>query len=259
MKKRIFYLSILLCALACSKKEKVIIIESLDYLVSEVRDYNNLLVAKYIYDENNLLIKKEFTDPINKVSSDLFLEYEDGILKVTRYRDYDFPQFSHDKYYYYSQNNRIIRIDIGNVERTSIHTVWSLDYSEETNKLSLSLHEKNPTIFYDIKDSNIVRTVNILRDARTGEEFEQILNFKFDDKKKPSFGLDYLVGTDLLPFRGTTSHWEKTLSKNNLIAEEEYGTQYIMEYNEQGYPISITTKIDGIETAEPQVLKIIYQ
>lgn len=245
--------------MSCSNKSEITSVEPIDYLVSEVHDYNDRLIAKYFYNDKKQLVKREFTNPATMVSSDLFFEYEDNLVTEVKYVDYDFPQFSHYKYYYYLPNGRINRIDVGTIEGTEINTVWTLNFSQGIDQIALSLRSTNPSTFYKVSSSNIVQTTHLLKDLRTGEEYQQNKYFKFDDKKRPNFGLDYLIGTDLLPFRGTTSHWEKTLSKNNLIEEVTNGTKYILEYNTEGYPISIEVEKDGIDTLKPQVLKITYQ
>ena len=76
--------------------------------------------------------------------------------------------------------------------------------------------------------------------------------------KKPNFGLDYLIGINLLPWRGTTSNWEQSLSKNNMTFENCANTEYTNEYDRNNNLIAITTKWVGIETETPMTIRIEY-
>ncbi len=94
---------------------------------------------------------------------------------------------------------------------------------------------------------------------KNGQETIQECEFTYDTKKTANFGLDYLIGIELLPWRGTTSDWEQSLSKNNLLYESCSGNEYTIEYNERGYPTSITTKWKDIETETPMTIRIEYK
>jgi len=98
-----------------------------------------------------------------------------------------------------------------------------------------------------------------LTDPFNGQTSIQECEFVYDNKKKVNFGLDYLIGIELLPWRGTNSYWEQSISKNNLIYESCSGNKYTIEYNQNDNPITITTEWEGIETETPMTIRIEYK
>jgi len=204
------------------------------------------------------LLKREFTDPVNNVSSDLIFHYENGLVSIIEYVDHDFLQFSHKKYYYYNNSGKINKIETR--KGGQIISSLLINYSNQGLVESFNTPGNTPTTFfqYDYK-GNVIKTINHLTDPFNGQTSIQECEFIYDNKKKVNFGLDYLIGIELLPWRGTTSNWEQSISKNNLISESCSGYKYIIEYDQNDNPITITTEWEGIETKTPMTIRIEYK
>jgi len=244
--------------MSCEKDEFDSIIENNKLLITGVYDFNNNLVAHYVYNDNDQLIKREFTDPINNVASDLIFHYENNLVSKIEYVDHDFPGFSHEKHYYYNDNNKIDKIETH--QRGQILGTFHLNYSNRGLVESFNTTGNEPRTFYAYNTKeNVIKTTNYLTDPRSGQETEQVCEFIYDSKKLANFGLDYLIGIELLPWRGTTSNWEQSLSKNNLLIESCSGNEYTIEYNEYDYPITITTKWKDIESETPMTVRLEYK
>ena len=108
-------------------------------------------------------------------------------------------------------------------------------------------------------NENVIKTTNHLTDPWNGQESIQECEFVYGTKRKVNFGLDYLIGIELLPWRGTTSNWEQSLSKNNLLSESCSGNEYTIEYDQNNNPKSITIKWKDIETETPMTIRIEYK
>jgi YD repeat-containing protein len=226
-------------------------------LVINVYDFNYDLVAHYEYNENEQLIKREFTDPTTGLSSDLIFHYKNNLVQIIEYVDHDF-QFSHETYYYYNRANKIIKIETH--KEGQIIGTFHLNYSSQGQVVSFNTTGKEPTTFYEYNSNgNIIKTTNHLTDPWNGQESTQGCEFVYDTKKKVYFGLDYLIGIDLLPWRGNTSNWEQSLSKNNIISESCSGHEYMIEYDTNDNPVSITTTWKDIETETPMTIRIEYK
>ncbi len=226
-------------------------------LVINVYDYSNDLVAHYEYNEKDQLIKREFTDPVNNVSSDLIFHYEGDQVSIIEYVDHNFPQFSHEKHYFYKENSKLDKIEAH--QDGQIISIFYLNYSNQGLVESFKTGNEPMTFYeYDLS-GNVIKTTNHLTDPWDGQESIQECEFVYDTKKKVNFGLNYLIGIELLPWRGTTSNWEQSLSKNNLISEGCSGNKYTIEYDQNDYPKSITTKWKDIETETPMTIRIEYK
>lgn len=227
-------------------------------LVINVYDFNNDLVAHYEYDESQRLIKREFTDPVNNTSSDLFFHYENDLVDIIEYVDYDFPQFSHEKHYFYNDKSKIDKIET--YKKGQIISTFSINYSSDGLVESFySAGEEPPTTYeYDL-NKNIIKTTHYFTNPWDDQELIQECEFEYDGKKKANFGLDYLIGMELLPWRGTTSTWQQTLSRNNIVSESCSGHEYTIEYDQNDNPRSITTKWKDIETETPMTIWIEYK
>lgn len=226
-------------------------------IVTKVFDYNNELMANYEYNENNQLIKRKFTDPKSKASSDFIFHYENGLVNVVEYIDHQSPENSHEKHYFYTNDGRVDKIETHKDGR--IMSTFILDYSDRGLVESIHSDDQEPSTFYTYDSrGNVVKTTKHILN-RFGEEYTRTYEFTYDKKNKVNFGLDYLVGIEFLPKRGTTSNWEQSLSQNNLLSEGYAGTkhvEYIIEYDRNNYPKTITTKWKDIETENPMTIRI---
>src|SRR5690606_19619833 len=107
-------------------------------------------------------------------------------------------------------------------------------------------------------EGNVEQSIYHMQDPMTGEFREQSMKRTFDTFHRPAFGLDYLYGTDLLPWRFYVDVWEMSLSEGNITEEHGSGNTYTYTYNASGYPSTITMKWKDVETEEPMMLRIEY-
>ncbi len=255
MKKIAFFLLIL--TVSCQKDDNINSIQNREFLISKVFDYQDRLLANYIYNNNNQLIKREFTDPETGYSSDLVFSYSDGIIEKIEYIDHNFPQFNYSQYFFYGDSGKMIRYEFrkDGIVTDHVNLMYSssgtLNYLYTDDSVQLNLYE------YD-NDFNVIKVTHYFTDPVTGENFEQIRTYSYDDLKKPSFGLDYILPIDLLPKMGTDAVLERSISKNNMTSNHGSGTERSYEYNEFGLPISVLTEWQGIITDDPMLLKIEY-
>lgn len=257
MKTKLIFLFVFTLSLMSCEKDDSNGITEIDKtpLVINIYDYNNDLVAHYKYNEKDQLIIREFTDPVNNVSSDLIFHYENDLVNRIEHVDHDFPLYSYEKHYYYNDNDKIETHKGGQIIST-----FHVNYSNHGLVESFNTTGNEPTTFYEYDLSeNVIKTINHLTDPWNGQESIQECEFVYDVKRKVNFGLDYLIGIELLPWRGTTSNWEQSLSKNNIISESCSGNEYTIEYDQNDNPKSITTKWKDIETETPMTIRIEYK
>ncbi len=101
MKRFTFIIMTLLAIVSCSNDNSAE--PQGQFVVDKIFDYNNNLLAEYIYSSENQLIKRITTDPINQRSSDYEFEYLNNRISKIRYIDYNFPQFNHTILIHYDQ------------------------------------------------------------------------------------------------------------------------------------------------------------
>lgn len=227
------------------------------FLVSKVFDYQDRLLAEYVYDENNRLIKRIFTDPTTENSSELIFEYTDAKLYQIKFLDNNNPNFNNDKVIIYDDSNRIVRTEVFQNGNMLSH----INYEYSSNGLISHFYNDDGFMYnffeYD-NHRNLISVTNYYLDIITGETIEQINRLTYDGYRKPTFNLDYIFQIDLLPKMGSEGIFERNLSCNNLTYSEISGTSWSYEYNSNFLPISILTENEGIITEEPLLLKLEY-
>ena len=230
-------------------------------LVNNVYNYNDELLAHYEYNSSGQLIKRTYTHPMTKASTELIFHYDIDRVQTVEYVDLDSMQFTHEKRFFYTPEGQVERIEThqgGEIIRS-----FHLNYSSDGLVESVNATGTEPSTFFEYDGrGDVVKTETYYTNIRTGKEVSKVEEFTYDDKHKVNFGLDYLVGIELLPKLGTKSNWEQSLSKHNLVSEGFGGTKYVeylIEYNDAGYPISITTQWKDMETNTPAMLKIEYR
>jgi len=256
MKRFLIYFTALVLILSSCEEEEYFNTSSA-FLVVNVYDYDGNLVAHYDYDENNRLVRRLFTDPVNNVSSELVFSYSNNLVSKIEFFDNDNLQSSYEKKYFYNSKNKIDKIETH--QRDQLLSTFHVNYNSSGLVESFNTNDNEPSVLYEYDShENIVKRTYYLRDPRTGEQSIQECAFEFDSFNKVSFGLDYLIGIELLPWRGTTSNWVQSLSKNNITMESCSGHEYFLEYDNNNNPTSITTTWKDIETEKPMIIRIEY-
>jgi hypothetical protein len=232
------------------------------FVVDEIFDYNNNLLAKYIYNDNNQLIKRITTDPINERSSDYEFEYLENRISKIKYIDYTFPQFNHTILVYYNQQGQIEKDETykGN------NLIGIKNYSYYANGKIKGIIDNNgeENITYIYNNTNNIEQVKIrFLDngdvSNTDEYIEKFYDYEYDSGNKPNFGINNIFQFEPLPYFGTEAMFEKNISLNNMTKNITTGTKWIYEYNKFNLPKRIETKWDGVDTEEPMLLRIEYK
>lgn len=250
-------LIVVLIFISSCKTDDANVLTSKDFLVSKVYDYQDRLLANYVYNDSGQLIKREFNDPETGNPSDLVLTYKNNLLEKIAYIDYIYPQFNNEKYFFYDDSNKMIREETH--QNNTITNHINLKYNDNGTLKYLYTDDGTQLNLYEYDQNlNIISTTSYLRDHITGETYEEKKSFSYDVNAKPYFGISYNLPLELLPKMGSIANWEKGFSKNNMIESNESGTTWNYKYNELGLPISINTKWEGITTEEPMVIKIEY-
>jgi len=232
------------------------------FLVSKIFDYNNNLRAVYTYNDNNQLLKRETKDDANNPSSDYQIEYENGKAKNIKYIDYKYPQFNHNIVLIYSTDGKIIRDETyqyGNL-------IGFKNYAYYSNGKLKAMVDQAGLEWYSVDYNNTVNAMQtkiLMEDdgdlGNTATAYREIFrDFRYDDKKKPNFGLGDVFQIEPLPYFGDEALFEKNISHNNMTTFIGSGTQWIYEYNDDGLPITIETRWKDIDTDEPMMLRLEY-
>jgi len=252
-----FILIISILFLTNCKKEDNSVDENKAFLVSKVFDYQNRMLADYIYNPNNQLVKRAFTDPTTGFSSDLVFNYIDNKVNEIQYIDHDFPQFNHSTFILYDSNNKITRSEVFQNGNIVSHTNYAY-YS--TGHLKHIFNDNSPPIkrFEYDNNGNVNKVTHYSYDPVTGGSSQQIRFFCYDNHKKPSFNLDDITQIELIPKMGSVGSLERNISCNNMTAYDGGGTKLSYEYNEYRLPISILTEWEGVVVEEPMLLKLEY-
>lgn len=233
------------------------------FVVDKIYNFDDLLMAEYFYNDNNQLVKRSAYDPVSypgiKIMDSEF-DYEGDRIANIRNINYTHPGFSHNIVILYDQQGKIVADEtyqLGNrIERK--------DYLYNNNGqvksfITMGLIEN---FFVDYQGTDNALEVKMLvdvSDSGFGNEYEErFRNFIYDDKQKPDFGIGKVFQFEPMPGYGDEAHFEKNISKNNLI-EFENGTKWIHTYNEHNLPATIQIIWKNIETEKPMMYKLIYK
>jgi len=247
------------------------------FLVDKIYDRDDNLLAEYIYDANNRLIKGMVKSPLNEMD-ELVLEYENGrVSKITRYyghcQDSFFDCKPSETHFFYNSQGQLIRRE----SRIKGFEPLGEDYLYENGRVaSISMEESYylvDTLFYD-ESMNVTKRIRVLSDLifvdtignpilGGGGDLMTTYYFKYDDRPKPNFGLDYLFAYGLLPI-SDAGYLERNLSKNNItesILESGGYTERstcTYTYNENGLPSTIEVKHERTDI-KSEFLRITYR
>jgi len=246
------------------------------FLVDKIYDYDDNLLAEYIYDDNNRLIKvieKNFQNEMDKLE----FEYENGrVSKIIRYYDYSQESFFDHKPYeihiFYNSQGQLIRREF-HISESTIGENYLYENGRVVSIYSEDSKCDVDTFFYD-KSMNVTKRIRvfsnlIFEDPTIGDpvigETDMMITyyFKYDDRPKPNFGLDYLFVYNPLPI-SAGGYLERSLSKNNMTefvfesGEYTEKSTWTYTYNGNGLPSTIEIKHEN-ETLNPEFLRITYK
>ena len=232
------------------------------YVIDKVYDYNQNLIAEYLYDSSNHIIQRKTQDPINNSSSDYFFEYDQDKLVNIKYDDHNFPQFNHDIRLNYDVAGRLISQETIQFSRV----ISKINYQYDIQNRVVSFYNDSNLhyyFFYYNDKGDIAYSMHVMDVSNNpfyqGKDTIQLYRyFKYDAQLKPEVMQTHLFQMEILPYFGTEATEEKALSAHNM-SEFVNGTKWFYTYNEQGLPATIETKWKDIITDEPMLLRIVYR
>ncbi|MDT0608469.1 hypothetical protein [Croceitalea rosinachiae] len=226
-------------------------------LVDYMTDYDGDTTWIYQYDNHKRLTKITYSDLENKNEIQFLFKYENNFL-IEIERDYiTFPEFSYKIKYNY-EDDKIKRVTI--LKSDNIISTRNLNYNDIDKVISINRNDEKPYVrfIYDDQNKNVVEAIFLLVDSWTGEEYEQVHHFEYDDRKKPNFGLPFTPG-----FRpevwGESTKWEVSLSENNMILDKHGKRSFQIEYLNDLIPKAITYIPQEYTTVDPIIQNIIYK
>ena len=243
------------------------------FLVDKIFNYQNSLLAEYIYDDDNRLIKRIVKDTLIEPNGTIYRKWESEFQytngRVSKMKNYNLyidkrtfatgePQESRtETIFEYNSQGKLIK---SNGEL--------LNFRYENGRIVGSLHENDQWIHSDTmvynNSGNIIEHIRIVPELTMfgqpipGTAVRTVRYYEYDNKPKPNFGLDYLFVFNPLPYTEVPD-LTRALSQNNMTKATEDGYAFIYTYNENGLPKTIETKWLGIETLEPMLLRITYR
>ena len=246
-----------------------------NFLVDRISRYessSNYASAEYIYDNHNKLLRRVITGKMiengqlrNLKYVDVF-EYEDNRVSKIHYYDSTYFMFSHDIYFYYDSQGKLIRKETwmnGSILR-------HCNYHYE-NEHVVSIYTDNTapfetdTIIYDnsgnvSKHIQIYPITDMLGQPIPGEFEVREYDYEYDNSPRPDFGLDYLFAYNLIPWLGTTVPDEvRFLSNNNMTKAFFQQETYNYAYNEYGLPDTTHRVYDPVGPLPGNKLSITYK
>jgi len=201
--------------------------------------------TEFLYNIDNRLVKIIGTSHFFEQGqwrdgkSVVLFEYENGLVSKKMY--YDSTHFlchSCDDHYFYNSQGQLIRHE---------YYVNGVYYNKHTNfhyhkGLMVSTYNDyhNPfdadSIFYDNYGNVVKRKVR----GPMGPNDWRVLQYKYDNNPRPSYGMDYLFLNPPPPAQGTSyGPLAVGLSKNNMTKDIYDYYQFNYTYNEFGLPETI--------------------
>ncbi len=256
MKTKSFFYLLLFSLMGCYKEKTPIVTPEKKFLVSEIYDYKNQLVATYEYDANNRLTKRSGTNSSTGYYSEYLFEYENEKVSNISFIDKSFPGANHNIKIFYDPSGKILKDET--YRQGQLLNTRAYNYNPKGQIKSITATGKENS-FYEYSDNgNIIKIKQLLTDPQTNVSTEHNRLFQYDNFQRPPFGINYVFQIELLPQFGTEAVFERNLSFNNMTLLEG-GTQWIYTYNEDNLPATIETRWKDVQTMEPIMLRIKYR
>ena len=272
MKYRLLFIFCSLLTLcSCQKEDDVIEIEEKKFVVDKVYDYNNNLIASYLYDNENKLIKKSVTEHLGEnyqtewaAYTDEF-EYHNGVVSKITHKDVSYNMFNYETYILYDATGKIKETEVyKDGQQISFNSNYRYQdkYLTGTIKYNIGTITYKDSIIYN-NSGNVEKYIyerpetDLLGNPKPETKITYTQEYNYDNNSKPNFNLDYLFIYEPLPFF-ETADLQRQLSVNNMTEAIE-GTKWIYTYNEYGLPSTIELKWKDVETTQPMLLRITYK
>jgi len=240
LNKKNSFILILLFVFGCSNDNSNNY-SSEDFLVSQVYNFQDELIAEYDYNNSIQLIKATYFHLTSDITENIFFTYRESLLVGMETIYLENPEYNFENTYYYDNNRNLIKVKIS-YSNGQIFT-FLLKYDSNNRLTDLCNQDEVVINHYDYDENlNIVKQIDYVKDLITGLESEIITSYTFDNFNKPSFGINAFYFRDLLPLDELADFWVESFSKNNLTFSERNNVQYLYEYNKYNLPISILPK-----------------
>lgn len=202
------------------------------------------ITQTYAY-ENGKVIRCDFSEvtannklnnPVTTIYHDLYFYNDNGFLNtIQRYRGENEPISTN---FEYNTDGKIIKSYSGTID-TEICESYP----------GGNLYDIDPILWneynYDNND-NVISTFS--RHCNNDSE----IKITYDNKMRPSDGLDYVPRTNLLPLISQYAYYSQSLSKGNVINDHSL-MAYKYEYNKKGFPIIIYSYYNGEELSSFEI------
>lgn len=259
MKLKAFLFLYLLSLVGCNKDETsiaTIATPEKQFLVSEIYDYNDQLVATYEYDAENRLTKRSGTNSTTGYYSEYLFEYENDKVSNIIFKDQSFPGANHNIKVYYDASGKILKDET--YRQGQLLGTRAYNYNPNGQIKSFLVGGKENVLFEYDNNANVIKVKSINIDPRTNETTEHYTSYKYDNFQRPPFGINYIFQIELLPQFGTEAVFERNLSSKNMT-QIDGGSQWVYTYNADNLPATIETRWKGVQTLEPIMLRIKYK
>lgn len=217
--------------------------EPMPYLVEKITgSYDGVpFSSDYVYDAENHLKQISISDS-GKGTTYIFFNYLNNRVNNMTYNfDGDQKENSYSVYFTYNELGFVqSRVVLRGTDTLSVEQ-YQYDENHWLRDIITPQDTNNIKAHYD-RNGNIVQQYVKVKDSVTGKEVEEILKFKYDYHRKPLFNINYLFTEEMYPHGNPEVLMVKNLAYNNLTGYGNRGVQWIHDYNDEGFPISIVTK-----------------
>jgi hypothetical protein len=198
------------------------------YLISKIYSADKKRISTYRYNEKNQLIKREYLSMAPYNSSyiyDTYLYYPDGLLKRIITTDEIYEETYIDDYFY--DNGTVVKLN-------NIIFIYN-----RNGEISHYFEDKELRSKFEYLNKNVVKETYYYVDDWSGKHLSRTIEYKYDHKKRPSDGLNYIPRRHPLPLIEQNEIFVPSLSKNNFIRSNIHPVSYLYKYDQNDLPVEI--------------------